>query len=90
MCKKRYNIKTAVDDATLNIVRKTGRTYMHARKFDENDHMRRRQGSLMSPTQQLHNSSSTTPVAGFSCGTKNQRRQRYNKPCKCMCVCSSV
>jgi len=55
---------------------------MHARRFDEDDHVRRRQGSLMSLTQQqlLHSNGPTTPPAGgFSLGTKDQRRQRYNK-----------
>lgn len=65
-CNHVGNTKTVAGDAMLNIVWKTGRTCMHARRFVEDDHMRRRQGSLMSPTQQqlLNNSSHTYPTAG--------------------------
>lgn len=67
-------------DARRNFVGKTGRTCMQARKFDEDDHVRRRQGSLMSPTQQLlHNKALLLLQRGFSRGTKAQRRQRYKK-----------
>jgi len=74
-------------DARRNFVGKAGRTSMQARRYDEDDHVRRRQGSLMSPTQQLlHNNSPTTPSAGkFSRGTKARRRQRYNKQMR-VCV----